>query len=168
MQPRRLLLVRHAQAADAPVDADRTLTERGIRHATAIGSWLRRAAFVPDRVVVSPAVRARQTWELASARLAPDLTPIVDARLYDNTVELLLAVIREAPDDGSTVAVVGHNPSVGELASVLDDGEGAPAARRDLGTGYPPGAVAVFELATSFAAVAPGTATLTDFTVPGD
>ena len=38
MQPRRLLLVRHAKAADGAVDADRPLTTRGEKRAAAIGA----------------------------------------------------------------------------------------------------------------------------------
>jgi phosphohistidine phosphatase len=165
--PRRLLLVRHAKAADGRVDADRPLTRRGARRAAAIGSWLRQAGLVPDRVVVSPARRAAQTWEGAGTQLVPDLEPIVDPRIYDNTVEALLAAIRETPEDVRTLAVVGHNPSIGELARVLDDGQGGPTAR-DVHAGFPTGGVAVFALATPFAAIAPGLGRLTDFTVPGD
>jgi phosphohistidine phosphatase len=168
VQPRRLLLVRHAQAADGPVDQDRPLTEQGGRHAAAIGAWLEQAGPVPDRVLVSPARRAAQTWERASAVAVPGLRPIVDSRIYDNTVEALLAAIRETPDDVQTLALVGHNPSIGELASVLDAGEGDSAAQRDIGAGFRTGGVAVFALATPFACIEPGTATLTDFTVPGD
>jgi phosphohistidine phosphatase len=167
MQPRRLVLVRHAQAADAPIDADRPLTQRGTRQATAIGGRLEQAGLVPDRAVVSPARRAVQTWELASAHLATD-PPIVEERIYDNTVEALLTVLREVADDVRTVALVGHNPSIGELAAALDDGLGSPAARGELGRGFPTGTVAVFELAAPFTAIGPGEATLTDFMVPGD
>ena len=71
MQPRRLLLVRHAQAAAGPVDAERPLTKRGALHAAAIGSWLAQAGLVPDRVLVSPARRALQTWERANTSLVP-------------------------------------------------------------------------------------------------
>jgi phosphohistidine phosphatase len=165
VQPRRLLLIRHAQAAGAPVDRDRPLTARGARNAAAIGSWLQDGGFVPDGVVVSPALRARQTWEQAAA-LLPDLTPTVDERIYDNTVEAVLAVLTETPEDVQTLIVVGHNPSVGEVAFALDDGEGDPDARRKLQAGFPAGAVAVFEPVTSFGEVAPGTATLTGFAVP--
>ncbi len=167
MQPRRLLLVRHAKAADGPVDLERPLTGRGERRAAAIGAWLGQAGLVPDRVLVSPARRATQTWEQAGAQLAPGLRPVVDARVHDNTVESLLAAIRDTPDDVDTLAVVGHNPSVGELTAVLDDGRGDPAARRDLDAGFPTGGVAVFALDTPFAAITPGAATLSDFTVPG-
>jgi phosphohistidine phosphatase len=167
VQPRRLLLIRHAKAAHAPVDADRPLTDRGARQAAAIGAWLRRSGLVPDRVVVSPARRAAQTWETAAAPVAPDLPPIVDARIYDNTVETLLATIRDTPEDVQTVAVVGHNPSIGSLASILDGGQGSPAARRDIESGFPTGGVAVFTVTAAFDALAPGGATLTDFVVPG-
>ena len=166
MQPRRLLLVRHAKAADGPVDAERPLTDRGTRQATAIGARLEQAGLAPDRVLVSPARRAAQTWGLASAQLGAAPPPITDERIYDNTVEALLAAIRETADDVRTVAVVGHNPSIGELTHVLDDGEGSPSARRDANAGFPTGAVAVFDLTTPFGEIEPGTATLSDFVVP--
>src|SRR4051812_49694764 len=91
VQPRRLVLVRHAQAGGGPVDADRPLTEQGARHAAAIGTWLARTGPAPDRVLVSPARRARQTWEEAAAALDPGSEPFVDERIYDNTVEAVLA-----------------------------------------------------------------------------
>lgn len=168
MQPRRLLLIRHAQAADAPVDADRPLTEHGARRAAAIGSWLQQAGWAPDQVLVSPARRAAQTWEMAGAAVAPDLTPAVDERIYENTVEAVLEAIQDLPDEVGTVAVVGHNPSIGELANVLDDGQGDLTTQRDLQAGFPTGGVAVFTLAAPFAEIAPGTATLSDFAVPAD
>ena len=117
-------------------------------------------------MVVSPARRAAQTWERAAAQLTAPPAPVTDERIYENTVEALLAVIQDSPADGGIVAVVGHNPSVGVLASVLDDGEGSPSALRDLHAGFPPGGVAVFALDTPFDAIAPGAARLTDFTVP--
>ena len=166
MQPRRLLLVRHAKAADGPVDAERPLTERGTRQATAMGARLEKAGLAPDRVVVSPARRAAQTWELASAQLGTAPPPIVDERIYDNTVEALLEIVRETPDDVRTVALVGHNPSIGELTHVLDDGDGEAAARQALEAGFPTGTVAVFDLTTPFGELEPGTATLRDLAVP--
>jgi phosphohistidine phosphatase len=166
VQQRRLVLVRHATAADGSVDADRPLTSPGARNAAAIGTWLAQAGLVPDRVVVSPARRAGQTWEQAGGALASAPQPVVDRRIYDNTVEALLAVVRETPDSVRTLVLVGHNPAVGELSGTLDDGRGEPAARRAMDAGFPAGAVAVFDPATSFTAIAPGTATLVDFAVP--
>ena len=133
-----------------------------------MGGWLEQAGLTPDRVLVSPSRRTQQTWELASAPLVPAVTPIVDARIYDNTVEALLEVIRETADDVRTLAVVGHNPSIAELTAVLDDGEGSADARRDIEAGFPTAGVAVFDVRSSFDAIAPGQATLSAFTRPGD
>ena len=168
VQPRRLLLIRHARAAGGPVDRERPLTADGVQQAAALGAWLEHAGLVPDRVLVSPARRAVQTWEQAGAALSSGVQPIGDARIGDNTVEALLAAIRETPEDVLSVAVVGHNPSIGELAGVLDDGRSDPVARRALESGFPAAGVAVFELAVSFDAVGPGAATLRDFRIPSD
>jgi phosphohistidine phosphatase len=167
MQSRRLLLVRHAKAAQGPVDADRPLTARGERRAAAIGTWLEQTGLVPDLVLVSPARRAAQTWELASATLTPGPASAADARIFENTVEDLLEAIRETPEDVRTVAVVGHNPSVGELARALDDGQGNPEAGNALDEGFPTGGVAVFTLTAPFSELEPGGARLEDFAVPG-
>lgn len=163
---RRLVLVRHAEAASAPVDADRPLTSRGEEQAAAVGRWLAREDLVPDRVVVSPARRAVQTWQRAAAEVSAAPPPIAEQRIYDNTVEDLLAVLQETPEDVGTVVLVGHNPSIGELARALDDGEGDPSARGDLADGFPAAAVAVFGLAAPFEAVEAGTGTLTAFAPP--
>jgi phosphohistidine phosphatase len=163
---RRLVLIRHARAAQGAVDAERPLTDGGLAQAAALGQWLQEAALTPDRVVVSPARRAAQTWERVAVQLSTPPTPSGDGRIYDNTVEALLAVLHETPADVGIVAVVGHNPSIGVLASELDDGEGSPSARSNLQAGFPPGGVAVFSLETPFDALAPGSATLTACTVP--
>jgi len=160
--PRRLVLVRHAQAAAGPVDADRPLTASGLRRAAAIGAELDRAGLVPDHVLVSPARRAVQTWETAGGMPA-----VVDPRVYDNTVEALLAAIQDTPEEVRTVVLVGHNPSIGALVAALDDGDGDPAARRAAEAGFPTGGVAVFTVATSFATLGPGAARLDAVTVPG-
>jgi phosphohistidine phosphatase len=168
VQTQKLVLIRHAQAADGPVDLDRPLTEQGLRQAAAIGPWLERSGLVPGAVLVSPARRAQQTWEQAAAALEPAPTSTVDARILDNTVEAVLAAVQETSEEVRTLAVVGHNPAVRELVELLDDGQGDPAARRMLDTGFPTCGVAVLDLTAPFAAVAPGAATLSVFAVPGD
>lgn len=109
------MLVRHAKAKqDGPSDAERPLASRGRADAAAIGRWLASQGIVPDRVVVSPSLRTRQTWELAGIDAPP---ADFDERIYDNTVEDLLAIVRDTPQYVHTLVLVGHNPSMGLLAA---------------------------------------------------
>ena len=161
---RQLVLVRHAKAGEGVVDRDRPLANRGVAEAPAIGRWLAARRIAPDRVVVSPARRARQTWELAAAELGPTAEPVFDDRVYRSTAEDLLEVVRETPSEITTLAIVGHNPGIQDLAILLDDERGDDAGRRDLTTKYRTSGVAVFDVTDSWAEVRSGT--LTSFAVP--
>jgi len=161
---RQLVLVRHAKAGEGAVDRDRPLAEPGIAQAPAIGRWLTQRRIVPDRVVVSPARRARQTWELAAAGLGPAAAPVLDERIYRNTAEDLLEIVGETPAGVTTLVIVGHNPGIQDLAISLDDGRGDDAARTELTTKYRTGGVAVFDISGSWAQVS--SATLTSFAAP--
>jgi phosphohistidine phosphatase len=146
---RTLVLVRHAKAGpDGDVDAERPLTERGIQDAAAIGRVLAERDIAPDRVLVSPAVRAGQTWNAAAAALPGAAVPTPDPRIYRNTVADLLDVLHDVPDDALTVVLVGHAPGVPELAAALDDGAGA-----DLPEDFSTAGVAVLDVATGWSAL---------------
>jgi len=166
MPDRRLVLVRHAQAGDAATDRDRPLTEIGQRRAAAVGEQLAILGVAPDRVLVSPALRARQTWERISAALECAPEPEFEDRIYDNTLDGLFEVIGESGEDVRALVVVAHNPAVGQLASDLDDGEGDDEARQLLSGGFPPGSAAVFDVGIPLAVVGPGTATLVELLSP--
>jgi len=164
---RRLVIIRHGKAAAVQADdAARPLEPRGKRDATAAGRWLADAGLAPERIVMSPTRRTQQTWALAAAALVDPPVPETDSRIYDNTVDDLLTLLRETPPDMGTVALVGHSPAVQELALLLDDGRGAAAGRRELAGKYPTSAIAVFILRTDWAALGVGTATLQSFAVP--
>lgn len=122
MVERCLILVRHADAASNGADLHRPLSERGRGDAAAIGRWLAANA-APDLVVVSPARRAQQTWDLAAAQLEDPPPVSTDTRIYDNTVDDIIDVIRECPASATGLAVVGHNPSMQALS-----GAGFPTA----------------------------------------
>ena len=160
------MLIRHSKAADGPVDVQRPLAAQGRADAPAIGRWLTGEGMVPDRVVVSPAERALQTWDLAAAEIDNAQSPIVDARIYDNTLEALLEIIRETPDDIGVLALVGHNPAVAELARYLDDGRGESAPRDQMARKYPTSGVAVLDSTAPWASAGAGAGTLTAFVTP--
>lgn len=167
MTTRRLVLVRHAKSAvDGGADVERALAKRGVADAPLIGRWLAEHRLVPGRVVVSPARRARQTWELAAGELGATPEPVLDERIYGNTVEDLLEVVRDTPPDVDTVVLVGHNPAIEAFAIALDDGRGDAAARREMTQKYPTSGIAVFAVPSAWAQVGTRTGRLTGFAVP--
>jgi phosphohistidine phosphatase len=117
---RTLVLLRHAKSdwSTEQPDAQRPLAERGRRDAPAAGRWLTSNVERIDLVVCSPAIRARQTWDLAGAELhGPPVR--FDERVYAASAPDLLALVRALPDDVGTVVLVGHNPGMEDLASAL-------------------------------------------------
>ncbi|MGI8869598.1 MAG: SixA phosphatase family protein [Mycobacteriales bacterium] len=160
MTARQLILIRHAKADSGPSDEERPLTERGERDATALGRWLAAQETSIDRVAVSPALRAQQTWNAVRSALTAPAT-VEDERIYANTVDDLLAVVHDTHDDVTTFAVVGHNPGLGDLAAALDDGAGDATARAALAEGFPTASAAVFAVPSPWADVAPDTLPLT-------
>jgi phosphohistidine phosphatase len=151
---RRLMLLRHAKTeTDAPSgqDRDRRLDDRGKRDAAEIGGWIGHHPPFPNRVLVSPAVRAHQTWEIAReamASLAP--RPEVDflPELYGADPAQLLRTIRLASvSDPRALLLVGHNPGMHELALTLT-GSGDAAAKKALDDNLPTAGLAIFDFAT--------------------
>ena len=113
VQPRRLVMIRHAQAAGAPVDRDRPLTAQGPATPRRSGPGSKHGGFVPDRVVVSPALRARQTWEQAAASVVPDGRRRSTSGSTRTPSRRCSRSIADTSEDVQTLVVVGHNPSVG-------------------------------------------------------
>ncbi len=118
MSERTLILFRHAKSdqSSTEADIDRPLNPRGERQAPEAGQWLAGNVDAIDLVVVSPARRARATWDLAAAELDVQPQTRIDDRIYGGS---LLSVVRDLPDDARTVVLVGHNPSIEDLASLL-------------------------------------------------
>lgn len=168
---RKLILVRHAKSdwPDQPdlADHERPLAKRGRRDAPVVGHWLAASGYMPDAVVCSTALRARQTWELLStglAEAAPGRTPVVryEPRVYEATVLGLLMLVREFDPGWRTAAVVGHNPGIAELtAGLADPDDAVPQA-------FPTTAAAVLALPGPWANAAPGECRLLAFTIPAE
>jgi phosphohistidine phosphatase len=144
---RRLLLLRHAKA-ERPVfggdDRDRKLNARGHDDAPKIAGYMARHALIPDRAIVSPARRTRETWDLIAAAIRPAPRAVYDERLYDATPQTILDILRKCGPDLPTVLVVGHNPGLHELAvSLVATGE--VDTRQRLNEKFPTSALAVIE-----------------------
>jgi len=123
MTARRLVLLRHAKADTPPgtADEDRPLSARGHADAQAAGAWLA-TRHVPELVFCSPAKRTRQTWHAVAANLPATAAPMVryERGLYLGGADQLLELVRTVEDGVSSVLVIGHNPSLSQLALELD------------------------------------------------
>ncbi len=162
----RLVIIRHAKAEGyAESDLDRSLAPRGRGDAEAAGTWLKQLGVVPDVALVSSAVRARETWELIAKAAGWTTEPDVDPALYDADEDAVLDLIAATDESVGTLVVIGHNPTVGMLAQLLDDGDGPAEAVDRLVLGYPTSAVTVFDLGLPWTRIGPGTATLVTFEV---
>lgn len=108
-----LILWRHAEAVDGAPDHTRALTAKGKKQAEKIAAFLRQ--YLPDehRILVSPATRTQQTIAALTDHftLAPTIAPGASAQ----------SVLQAArwPDAGGTVLIVGHQPTLGEVAAQL-------------------------------------------------
>lgn len=167
-QPSRLIVMRHAKAEPfAATDHERTLTSRGVRDARDAGVHLRERGFVPDWVLVSSAVRARQTWDAVCEGLETSPEATFDDAVFNGSADVVLSCLAAAPSDATTVMFVGHNPAASYLCHDLDDGQGDPVALSGLLQGFPPAAVCVLEVAVPWAELGSEAGRVVDYHVGG-
>lgn len=111
-----LILWRHAEAhlaREGQDDLSRSLTTKGERQAQRMAEWLNQRLAHSTRILVSPSVRTQQTAKALDrhfktvAALAPDASPVA-----------LLSAARW-PDASEPVLLVGHQPTLGQLAALL-------------------------------------------------
>lgn len=111
-----LILWRHAEALepeDLQADLARPLTARGEKHAVRVGQWLDRQLPEGTRILSSPAVRAEQTVRALQRKYK-----IRDALSPGASVQDVLETA-QWPDAKFPVLLVGHQPSLGEVAAKL-------------------------------------------------
>ncbi len=146
---RRLILFRHGKAELAGLtggDRERPLAARGRGDAQKTAQWLSAAGFVPDLVLVSPALRTRSTWQSASATFPSAQVEVRDS-LYLAGSEGIIDELETAPPDTDTIMVVGHNPGLQELALELAIEGDAPQEQVDwINDGIPTATALVFRM----------------------
>ncbi len=142
----RLILLRHAKSAwpENVADHDRPLAERGRKAAPLIGAYMAREKLIPDLALVSPARRARETWDIVRKDLPKAITQRDAPGIYEVPAEAILEVIRTVEPDVRTLLLVGHNPGMEDLAALLAKTGEADALQR-MAEKFPTGGLAVID-----------------------
>jgi len=120
-----LILWRHADAEDNNPQGDlaRRLTKKGRKQAERMAHWLAPRMVGEWRIVCSPAQRALETVE--------PLAREFEVREAVSTSASARSVLRESAwPEGERVLVVGHQPTLGEVAALLLGGEAGEVSVR--------------------------------------
>jgi len=171
---KRLLLLRHAKtepAGPAIDDHERELMARGRADAPKLGRYIAAQGYTPDLILSSTSRRTVETVELLTEAFSAQRVDYLEA-LYLAEPELILSIIRLAPDKMQSVMVVGHNPGLEQLATALAR-EPVKRKERDrfdlIEEKFPTSALAVLDFDTArWRDVAAGQGTLKDFVRPRD
>lgn len=142
---RRLMLLRHAKSAwpGGTADIDRPLAPRGREAAPRMARYIAEEVLLPDLVLVSPARRTQETWELVRAA-AGDAPVRTEPRIYEAPPGRLLEVVQEVEPEVRTLLLIGHNPGFEGLARLLV-GHGDRYAFARLTQKYPTAGLAVID-----------------------
>lgn len=163
---RELLLLRHGKSDwSVPVDdLERPLKKRGKLGAQRIGAWLAEQGRVPQRILTSPAERARATAEKCAKAMGLTVAAVtVEPDLYEGDPEALAHVVARCPDDISRLMVVGHNPGLEEFLDWLSP---EPLPDAEDGKRLPTAALARLGLDGAWASLAAGGARLLELQRP--
>jgi phosphohistidine phosphatase len=119
-----LLILRHAKSSwkkpDLP-DHDRPLNKRGKNEAPKVGQYLKENDLVPDLILCSTARRAMETAQAVADACGFEGTVDAHKDLYLSEPSIYLDILRCLPDEARRVMVVGHNPAVEELLTMLTE-----------------------------------------------
>lgn len=159
------MLLRHAKSdyPEGVADHDRPLAARGIREAGLAGEWLRDNVPTIDRVLCSSATRTRQTLDLTQIT-AP--ASYLD-QLYGATPGTMIDEINGVTDAVTTLLVVGHEPTISQVALGLAAPDGSDdAAAEQISMKFPTSGIAVLRIPGSWAGLELSGAELVSFHVP--
>jgi len=162
------MLLRHAKTERAEPgqrDRDRKLVKRGRADAPTLGAYISHHDLIPDLVLVSPAARVQETWDLVAEVFDKPPRQETDDRIYNASPHKLLHVVAE-PRKAKKLLIVGHNPSLHEFALLLI-ASGDVEAREQLREKLPTSGLVVMDLPIDdWAELRPHSARLERFVTP--
>lgn len=117
-------LMRHCNASPhmpETEDINRTLSETGLIEAEKSASYF--ANKQVDFVLCSPATRTKITYEIIKPALIDSHKYSEEKAIYKNGAKEILNLIKVSPSESSHILIIGHNPTIFNLAILLADHE---------------------------------------------
>lgn len=144
---KRLYLLRHAEAAfdGSANDKLRTLTEKGMADAAALGTEMDDKGYVPDYILCSPATRTQQTLRALCSSGISCPRAEEPQNLYNASTSTLLDAIHGVDDAHGALLVVAHNPGIHYLAAKLANDDSHSVLLHSVMGAYPPATLSVYD-----------------------
>ena len=124
-----LYIMRHAKSdwsGPQISDFERPINKRGTRNAIRIGGWMNENNHIPQKIISSPALRAKETIELVTEQISKfNLEDLAyEDELYLAGFTQLIEFINTYKDKVQSLMLVGHNPGIENLVNYLCDRSG--------------------------------------------
>jgi len=117
-----ILILRHAKSSwkhPELNDHDRPLNKRGMRDAPLIGEFLKNEHLIPDFIISSNAKRAHSTAKIVAKASGYKREIVLNQSLYAAQPTAYIDVLRDLSNEYARVLIIGHNPGLEELVSML-------------------------------------------------
>ena len=116
--------MRHAKSdwsSSRTSDFERPINGRGRRNSARVGKWMSDNNHIPQRIVSSPAIRAKETIELVIAQTTKfnHENLIFQDDLYLAGFTQLMEIINTYQNDVQSLMLIGHNPGIENLVNYL-------------------------------------------------
>ena len=118
-----IILMRHGKSSwkDSSLeDHERPLKKRGRRDTALMSSLIQKHKLVPDLILSSTAVRARQTAEIVVEELKFEGKLHFLDELYMAEPSVIIKTLKDLKDKHERVLVIGHNPGMEGVMQILD------------------------------------------------
>ncbi len=143
-----IYLARHAKSSwnsGAATDYERPLSRRGLTDVVRMGDELHRLGWKPEKIISSPAIRAKQTCQILCEKLDFPFSDVMwNTDIYAAYVVTLLHSLSTLSESTKSVMLIGHNPAMEDL--LLHFCSDANAFQQDNGKLFTTGNVAKITL----------------------
>ncbi|MBM9576699.1 histidine phosphatase family protein [Leptospira sp. 201903070] len=119
---KQIHLVRHAKSdweSEFKSDRERPLSDRGKKNARFLRKYLERIDFKTDLFLISDSKRTLDTYKILTKNKDVSPETKVTEKLYESDSEDILVKLRELNSKFESVALLGHNPGMEEIANRL-------------------------------------------------